>query len=460
MPADGEGSTETVARLALEGEYWTVVFGPREFRVRDSKGLRYLAQLLANPGQEISALALAGGQSAEPGSIAEAVQEGLTVSSESDYGPTLDPEAKAAYRDRLEELRAEIDQAQAFHDPERAARARAEFEAITDELAAAVGLHGRDRRGGSPGERARLNVTRAVRATVARLAEHDAALGEHLSRSVSTGRVCEYRPRGASPVSWRVTLGGDTRRGQSSQQPGVIGAGGKRASAEARTSAITVVLADDNLIAREGVRALLRMEDDIEVVAVATDYDELLASANAHVPRVVVTDIRMPPNMLREGIDAAAEIRRQHPHTGIVILSQYDDPDYAIALLRDGASGYAYLLKDRIAESDHLARAVREVAAGGSLLDPKIVSALVTPIGNAGLTPDEEDLLRQVAEGRSIAAIAQTRRTTPAIAADTVEAIFLKLAKDVSAGAKDSLRRLRSLYAALAAPEGQNPSPG
>jgi DNA-binding NarL/FixJ family response regulator len=202
------------------------------------------------------------------------------------------------------------------------------------------------------------------------------------------------------------------------------------------------------------------MEDDIEVVAVATDYDELLASANAHVPRVVVTDIRMPPNMLREGIDAAAEIRRQHPHTGIVILSQYDDPDYAIALLRDGASGYAYLLKDRIAESDHLARAVREVAAGGSLLDPKIVSALVTPIGNAGLTPDEEDLLRQVAEGRSIAAIAQTRRTTPAIAADTVEAIFLKLAKDVSAGAKDSLRRLRSLYAALAAPEGQNPSPG
>jgi DNA-binding NarL/FixJ family response regulator len=461
MRADGNGGAETLGRLALEGEYWAVAFGPREFRVRDSKGLRYLAQLLASPGQEISALALTGGQSAQPGSIAEVVEAGLTVGGESDYGPSLDAQAKAAYRDRLQELREEIDQAQAFHDPERAARARAEYESIADELSAAVGLHGRDRRGGSPAERARLNVTRAIKATVARLGEHDSALGEHLFRSLSTGRMCEYRPRATDPVSWRVSLGGATAP-QPTQASTSAGAGEGRSPEPARTSApaITVVLADDNLIAREGVQALLRMEEDIEVVAVATDYDELLESAEAHTPRVVVTDIRMPPNMLREGIDAAAEIRRRRPDTGIVVLSQFDDPDYAIALLRDGASGYAYLLKDRVAESDHLVRAVREVAAGGSLLDPKIVSSLVRPMSDAGLTPEEEDLLRQVAEGRSIAAIAHASHTTPAIAADMVEAIFLKLAKEVSAGAEDSLRRLRSLYAALATREDPIPSSG
>jgi adenylate cyclase len=122
---------------------------------------------------------------------------------------------------------------------------------------------------------------------------------------------------------------------------------------------IRVVLADDNLIVREGVRALLSISGDVEVVGVAGDYDELLAGAAEHLPQVVVTDIRMPPNFTDEGIRAARIVRKQHPGTGIVILSQYDEPEYAISLLSEGAAGYAYLLKDRVAEGDQLARCVR-----------------------------------------------------------------------------------------------------
>src|SRR5437016_3763803 len=132
---------------------------------------------------------------------------------------------------------------------------------------------------------------------------------------------------------------------------------------------ITVLLADDNLIVREGVRALLGIEADFEVVAVAADYDELIARAEEHVPHVLVTDIRMPPNFQSEGIDAAKEVRKRNPGTGVVILSQYDDPEYAIALLRDGAAGYAYLSKDRVAAGNRLAQAVREVATRGAVLD-------------------------------------------------------------------------------------------
>src|SRR3984893_5922355 len=178
---------------------------------------------------------------------------------------------------------------------------------------------------------------------------------------------------------------------------------------------ITVFLADDNVIGREGVRALLAREPDLEIVGTAGDYDELIAGATAAAPQVLVTDIRMPPAFQREGIDAAKELRKRHPGTGIVVLSQYDDPEYAIALLSDGAAGYAYLLKDRVAEGNQLARAVREVATGGSVLDPKIVEALLRPVTDySGLTPSDEQLLHEVAEGRPIKAIAVSRGTTAA----------------------------------------------
>src|SRR5689334_25056771 len=193
---------------------------------------------------------------------------------------------------------------------------------------------------------------------------------------------------------------------------------------------ITVFLADDNVIVREGVRALLGIEPDLEVIGTAGDYDELIAGATESAPQVLVTDIRMPPAFQREGIDAAKELRKRHPGTGVVVLSQYDDPEYAISLLADGAAGYAYLLKDRIAEGNQLARAVREVATGGSVLDPKIVEALVHPVaGIGGLTADGEDLLQQIAQGRPNKAIATSQKTTPAAVAAQVDPLFVGLRK-------------------------------
>ncbi len=218
---------------------------------------------------------------------------------------------------------------------------------------------------------------------------------------------------------------------------------------------ITVFLADDNLIVREGVRALLSADKNLEVVGVAADYDELVAGAFEAEPQVVVTDIRMPPNFAREGIDAAKEIRKRFPGTGIVILSQYDDPDYAVSLLAEDAVGYAYLLKDRVADGDHLSRAVFEVARGGSMIDPSIVSMMVRPVTKDGeLSESDETLLQLVAEGRPIKAIAAARNITPAAAAAEVDKLFLTIAQQASTGGA-SLKRLRSLHDAIVASEEQ-----
>lgn len=220
--------------------------------------------------------------------------------------------------------------------------------------------------------------------------------------------------------------------------------------------AITVFLADDNLLVREGVRALMDMAGDLEVVGMAGDLDSLVEGAIATEPQVVVTDIRMPPNFQREGIEAAKLVRMRHPGTGIVILSQYDDPQYAVSLLSEGAAGYAYLLKDRVAEGDQLVRAIREVATGGSMLDPRIVEALTGPVNRDGLlTASEERLLAQVAEGTPIKAIALTLRTTPTDVDTRIEQLFVKLAEGLSSGNAAALDRLRTLQRAIADREEQ-----
>ncbi|MGI9584901.1 MAG: adenylate/guanylate cyclase domain-containing protein [Acidimicrobiia bacterium] len=214
---------------------------------------------------------------------------------------------------------------------------------------------------------------------------------------------------------------------------------------------ISVFLADDNLIVREGVKALLDLEEDIIVVGQAADYDGLVAGAESAGPQVIVTDIRMPPDFSREGIEAAKEVRRRHPGTGVVILSQFDDPDYAVSLLADGAAGYGYLLKDKVGEGNQLAAAVREVAAGGSVLDTSIVDGLVNPVrGDAPLSPKDEQLLNLVAEGKTIKAIAAERGTTPAAVDAEIESLFVHLAEGLTTGTRsDSLNRLRSLQRAI-----------
>jgi class 3 adenylate cyclase/DNA-binding NarL/FixJ family response regulator len=213
---------------------------------------------------------------------------------------------------------------------------------------------------------------------------------------------------------------------------------------------ITVLLADDNLIAREGIRALLATDEAVRVVAVAADRDELVRSAFELRPQVVVTDIRMPPTFQDDGIVGAREVRRRHPGTGVVVLSQFDDPEYAIALLADGAAGFAYLLKDQVGDSGRLSRAIREVAAGGSMLDPQIVATMLSPVARRGeLTAEQEELLADMAAGRPVKAIAAARRSTPEAVNGEIEEIFLRLAEGASAGRRGALRRLRLLHTAL-----------
>ena len=182
----------------------------------------------------------------------------------------------------------------------------------------------------------------------------------------------------------------------------------------------------------------------------AADYDEVVRGATSLQPQVLVTDIRMPPEFNREGIDAAKEVRKRHPGTGVVILSQYDDPEYAVSLLAEGSAGYGYLLKDHIAQGDQLVDAIRAVATGGNALDPAIVDALLRPVtSDGGLSPAEEELLGMVAEGKPIKAIAAAKRLPPEAVDAEVEAVFVKLAEGVSAGTEGALQRLRLLHKAI-----------
>jgi class 3 adenylate cyclase/CheY-like chemotaxis protein len=222
---------------------------------------------------------------------------------------------------------------------------------------------------------------------------------------------------------------------------------------------ISVLLADDNLLVRTGVKTLLRFSPGVDVVGEAADFDELLRAADELTPQVVVTDIRMPPSFQQEGIEAAKLIRKRHPGTGIVILSQYDDPEYAVALLSEDTSGFAYLLKDHVGDGDQLIRAIQEVATGGSMLDPSIVRALVAPVRVEGeLDERSEQLLQWVAEGKPVKAIAAALHVTPAAANDMIEDLFLDLAKEASSGRGTALRRLRGLQAAIAEKEAESES--
>jgi len=176
----------------------------------------------------------------------------------------------------------------------------------------------------------------------------------------------------------------------------------------------------------------------------------MVNGATAANPQVLVADIRMPPTFQREGIDAAKEVRKRLPGTGIAVLSQYEDPEYAVSLLAEGSAGYGYLLKDHVAEGNQLVDAIRAVATGGTALDPTIVEALVRPVVSpGGLAPAEEELLGMIAEGKPIKAIAAARRVAPEAVDAEVEAVFVKLAEGVSAGNSGALQRLRLLHRAI-----------
>src|SRR5689334_6271256 len=190
--------------LRRRGDVWEFSSGAASFHLRDAKGLQHLALLLANPGREFHALDLVGGGTAAPAAAGLPDQE-MTIRGrgQDDSGPLLDPQAKAQYRQRVIELQEELEEAESFHDPERASRAREELEFIESELSAAVGLGGRDRRTGSSAERARVNVTRALKGTVDRVADYDEALGHHLRTCIRTGTFCVYDP-GPGSGPWEI----------------------------------------------------------------------------------------------------------------------------------------------------------------------------------------------------------------------------------------------------------------
>ena len=195
---------------------------------------------------------------------------------------------------------------------------------------------------------------------------------------------------------------------------------------------LRVVLADDAFLLREGIAALLAQSDEVEVVASVGDHDALLAAVERTNPNVVVTDIRMPPTGNDEGIRAANTLRETHPEVGVVVLSQYVEPRYAVRLLADGARGRAYLLKEQVGDLPTLLRAIREVARGGSMTDPRVVDALLdghardsTPL--AQLTPRESEVLAKIAEGLNNTAIARDLFITDRAVEKHINAIFSKL---------------------------------
>jgi DNA-binding NarL/FixJ family response regulator len=169
---------------------------------------------------------------------------------------------------------------------------------------------------------------------------------------------------------------------------------------------IRVVFADDSYLLRESVRQLIESRPELELVAIASDYDSLMAAVQDAKPEVVITDIRMPPSGTDEGIRAAEQIRSSFPGTGVVVLSQYMEPEYAVNLLQNGAAGRAYLLKERISDVEQLVNAVREVAKGGLVIDPRVVEALLaarthkpqSPLGD--LTPRETGCARGIGRGQ------------------------------------------------------------
>ncbi len=224
---------------------------------------------------------------------------------------------------------------------------------------------------------------------------------------------------------------------------------------------IRVVFAEDNYLVREGVVRLLGGVEDVELVAVCEDAISLRSAIDETEPDVIVTDIRMPPSGTDEGIRIADEVRDSHPEIGVVVLSQFLEPLYALALLERGAAGRAYLLKERVRDLDQLVSAIREVAAGGSVVDVKVVETLVAARSRseasplAELTPRERQTLEEMAQGKSNAAIARALVITEHSVEKVIHSIFLKLGLTWQ---PDINRRVKAVLAYLSE-EGLPPGP-
>jgi DNA-binding NarL/FixJ family response regulator len=220
---------------------------------------------------------------------------------------------------------------------------------------------------------------------------------------------------------------------------------------------VRVVFADDNYLVREGVAGLLSETEGVDLVETVADPDALHSAVAVHRPDAVLTDIRMPPTFTTEGIDAARKIRADFPGTGVVVLSQYVEEDYAYALLADGVEGLGYLLKERVSQVDDLVRALYDVSRGGSALDPKVVEGLLARKGQEtnsalrGLTERELEVLQELATGRSNQAVAKTLFMSERAVVKHVGSVFQKLGL---ANESDVNRRVMAVLAYLEATGG------
>jgi DNA-binding NarL/FixJ family response regulator len=209
---------------------------------------------------------------------------------------------------------------------------------------------------------------------------------------------------------------------------------------------IRLVLGEDNALLREGMRGLLSMSEDIEVVASCADLPTLIESVDALRPDVVLTDIRMPPSWTDEGVQIARHCRAHHPDTGVVLLSQYVDPGYVRSLLDSGSAGRGYLLKERVSDLDELASAVSTVASGGSVVDPQVIEHLVKAGMSRGdrnvgrLSARELEVLAEMSRGHSNATIASTLFITQRAVEKHINSIFSKLGLAGSDGAHPRVR--------------------
>ena len=212
---------------------------------------------------------------------------------------------------------------------------------------------------------------------------------------------------------------------------------------------LKVILAEDNLLVREGIQQILALEPDIEVVGSCGDLPELMEAIERESADVVLTDIRMPPGQVDEGLQVASWLRDAHPDVGVVVLSQYAEPSYALELLESGSERRGYLLKERVHDASQLRAAIEAVAQGGTIIDPKLVDALVlgkarlerSPL--AELTPREREVLAEIAQGKSNSAVADSLVLTKRAVEKHINSIFLKLglayADDVSKRVKAAL---------------------
>jgi DNA-binding NarL/FixJ family response regulator len=229
-------------------------------------------------------------------------------------------------------------------------------------------------------------------------------------------------------------------------------------AAHGQNAAVTirVVLAEDHALFREGIHQLVDREDDLEVIGTASDEAELINLVDELKPDVVVTDIRMPPTGTDEGVRAASRFSESHPEMGVVVLSQYSSPAYALALLDKGSAGRAYLLKDSVADVGQLVNAIRSVAGGGSVIDPTVVDSLVSARApKAGdldrLTPREHEVLAEMAMGKSNGAIAQALVLSERAVEKHINSIFSKLHLSEE---PDVNRRVKAVLVHLAATGG------